>query len=157
MYCSSCGGAVARALTYCNHCGAKLFDAKDDDQLVKGADQYVQALAFSTIGGLAVGLGCIIGLIAVMKEVAHLDMPWIISFTIASFVLVFAVEGVLISQLLRHQRRGRGALDEKRSLSRPNTKELESSPPRALPDPIPSVTEHTTRAFEPLFPERKAK
>lgn len=157
MYCSSCGGAVARALTYCNHCGARLFEAEKDDQPAKGADQYVQALAFSTIGGLAVGLGCIIGLIAVMKEVAHLDVPWIIAFTIASFVLVFAVEGVLISQLLRNQRRGRGEKDEKRSLSRSNTKELESSPPLALPEPIPSVTEHTTRAFEPILRERKAK
>jgi hypothetical protein len=28
---------------------------------------------------------------------------------------------------------------------------------RALPDPAPSVTEHTTRAFEPIYSERKPK
>ena len=28
---------------------------------------------------------------------------------------------------------------------------------RALTEPVPSVTEHTTRAFEPIYTERKSK
>jgi hypothetical protein len=156
MYCSSCGGAVARALTYCNHCGAKLNDP-EDDQSPRSGDKYRELLVCSIVGGLAIGLGCIIGLMAVMKEVAHLETHLIIAFTLLSFFLVFAVEAVLMTQLIRYQKHGRGELQEKRSLQRPNTKELEASLPRALPDPIPSVTEHTTRAFEPVLRERNAK
>jgi hypothetical protein len=37
------------------------------------------------------------------------------------------------------------------------TKELDAAQPRALPEPVPSVTEHTTRTFEPLYSERKSK
>jgi hypothetical protein len=34
------------------------------------------------------------------------------------------------------------------------TKELDAAQVRVLPEPMPSVTEHTTRTFEPSFIER---
>jgi len=36
------------------------------------------------------------------------------------------------------------------------TKELGAAGPRAFPEPVPSVTEHTTRTFEPTHAERGA-
>ena len=145
---------MARALTYCNHCGAKL-DGSGDDRDVSGDDQYRGLLVCATVGGMVLGLGCIIGLLAVMSEVAHFHLGLIIAFTMLSFLLLFIVEGVLISQLLRHQKRTWDDGIEKRSIPQSNTKELAGAHPRALPDPVPSVTEHTTRAFAPLVNERK--
>jgi len=149
MYCSSCGGAVSRALTYCNHCGAK-FGGNEDDESAHEAGKYRELLVCAMVGGMAVGLGCIIGLMAVMKEVVHFELGLIIAFTLLSFFLLFAIETVLISQLLREQRRSRNEATESRALPQTNTKELQSPNARALPDPVPSVTEHTTRAFEPV-------
>jgi hypothetical protein len=63
----------------------------------------------------------------------------------------------LITQLLRSQKRASTGVDEKRSLPQPTTKELEGAQARALPDPVPSITEHTTRAFEPAFIETTAR
>ena len=37
------------------------------------------------------------------------------------------------------------------------TRELDAAQARVLPEPVPSVTEHTTRAFEPIYNERTSK
>jgi len=150
MYCSSCGGAVARALTYCNHCGEKL-TAPQDGQDNRTPDNVHESLVWSLVGVLAVGLGGIIALMAVMKKVVEFNMEWITLFTILSFLLVIGVEGVLISQLLRANRRRDRQLKEP---AQPTTKELEPPATRMLPDPVASVTDHTTRAFEPVYATR---
>jgi hypothetical protein len=38
-----------------------------------------------------------------------------------------------------------------------DTKELYQAQARVLAEPMPSVTEHTTRTFEPISSERKSK
>ena len=154
MYCSSCGGAVARALTYCNHCGEKLAGSYDIEDH-RTAPNVHESLVWSQVGVLAVGLGGIIGLMAVMKKVVGFNLKWITLFTIVSFLLVIAVEGVLISQLLRANRRQ--DVQKPKELAHPTTKELEPPAPRMLPDPVPSVTEHTTRAFDPVYATRLEK
>jgi hypothetical protein len=156
MFCSTCGGAVARALTYCNHCGAKLAGAEEEKGLRRRSEQHSELLVWAVLGGLAVGLGGIIGLMAVMKEVVHFNMEWIIGFTILSFVLVIAAETVLISQLMRHQSRHRESSDPGGLPQPSTTKELNPTSVRMLPDPVPSVTEQTTRTFEPVYSERKS-
>jgi hypothetical protein len=37
------------------------------------------------------------------------------------------------------------------------TKELHEAQARVLPESMPSVTEHTTRTFEPIYSERKSE
>lgn len=90
-----------------------------------------------------------------MKQVVHFDVGLIIAFTLLSFTLVFAVEGVLIWQLLRRQTGATDSRDATR-IDKQATKELDGAPARALPEPVPSITEETTRAFEPLYSERKS-
>jgi hypothetical protein len=153
MYCPSCGGAVARALTYCNHCGARL-TGTEDDKIQRRSEQDSESIAWAILGALAVGLGGTIGLMAVMKEVVHFNMAWITGFTILSFLLVITVEAVLIRQLL-HQGR-RGGLIETDSPPRQTTRELEGSPARMLSEPVPSITEQPTQVFEPVYRERKS-
>lgn len=154
MYCPSCGGAVARALTYCNHCGARLTGSQGD-KIQQRSEQHSESLVWAIVGALGVGLGCIIGLMAVMKNVVHFDLGLIIALTLLSFFLVFAVEGVLIWQLLRPQGRRREMI-ETDTLPQQTTRELEGAPARVLAEPVPSITDHTTQVFEPVYRERKS-
>jgi hypothetical protein len=66
------------------------------------------------------------------------------------------VEGVLIGLLLKGKRGAKEAGDAE-GLKEQKTKELIEARARALPEPAPSVTEHTTRAFEPIYSERESK
>jgi len=110
-----------------------------------------------------VGLGAIIGLMAVMKEVLNFHEGLIIFFTLLSFLLMLAVEGVFIwlvlgkPKLVHHyesRQRGAQEVGETERLKEQAAKELGAAPARVLPEPVPSVTEHTTHAFEPALPKR---
>jgi hypothetical protein len=69
---------------------------------------------------------------------------------------LFVIEGVLIWLLLRGGRRAREAGDAEPQ-RRQATRELAEAQARVLPEPVPSVTEHTTRTFDPVYSERKPR
>jgi ligand-binding sensor protein len=73
-----------------------------------------------------------------------------------SFMLMLVVEGVLIGLLLKGRRGAEGAGDAGRSKEQ-TTSELGEAQARALSEPVPSVTEHTTRILEPVYSERQSK
>ena len=82
--------------------------------------------------------------------------PFILATAMLSITLMVVVESVLIWLLLSSRRRAKksGAADS--SVER-TTKELEEAEARLLTEPMPSVTEHTTRNFDPIYVERKSK
>ena len=133
MYCSKCGSAVSLNLTYCNHCGAKLNGAKSDD--------ITKTLLFFMTAVFVFGLGAIIFLMMALKMVfGPENMGLIISFTFLSFLIMLAVEGVFVWMLLSRKKTQ-------------TTKELGEVKARSLPEPVFSVTEHTTRTLEPVDKE----
>jgi hypothetical protein len=73
-----------------------------------------------------------------------------------SFLLLFVVEGVLIGLLLKSRKGARRAGDAERPEEQ-TTRELREAQARVLQEPVSSVTEHTTRAFDPIYSERKSK
>jgi hypothetical protein len=156
MYCSSCGTAVSPKLSYCSRCGAEL-NAKE--QSVSGSselspDSLVWAIAAVTI----VGLGTVIGLMAVMKEVVHFNEGIIMAFTLLCFLTSLGIDSVFIWLLLRSQKsvRQAGQAGDKIQLKELTTKELAETQARALNEVAPSLTEHTTRTLEPAHGERKS-
>jgi len=156
MYCSSCGAAVAHGLSFCNYCGAKL-NGEKGDSLVKTTELRAESLIISGMIGLFVtGLLAISVLMGVMKRVLDLNVGQVLAFTLLSFLIMLSIEGVLISRLFR-RKSGTKATDDTALSKGQTTRELDAAQPRALPDPVPSVTEHTTRAFEPVFRERTSK
>ena len=155
MYCSSCGVAVAQGLSYCNYCGAQLNDATGD-HVIKSSDVKPEKLVEMMAAVFVCGLGAIAVLIGVLKAVAGFDLPILLAVTIFSFVLMLVVEAVLIGLILKGRRGDRKAGDNAR-LKEQTTKEIGGAQPRALSEPASSVTEHTTRAFEPSYSERKSK
>ena len=154
MYCSSCGGAVARGLAYCNHCGASLNGAKSNIA-ARPAELFPDSLVWAIVTVFIVGLGCTIGLMAVMKDVFGPRYGLIMGFTLLSLLMTLMVEGILI-WLLLSRKRDAGRVDDTERLKEHTTKGLAAPQPHALPEPLPSVTEHTTRAFEPIQSKRKS-
>ena len=156
MYCSTCGGAVAQGLSYCNHCGAKVGGAKDDGA-VKSTELRPEFLVSAMVGLFVLGLVAIAVLTGVLKAVADFDFPILLAVTMLSFLLMLIVEGVLVGLLLGGRRRAKKAEAAERRLKEQVTRELGEAQARVLPEPVPSVTEHTTRSFEPIYVERKSK
>ncbi len=153
MYCSSCGAAIAQSASYCNHCGTKT-SAIESASGTQPAHSFTESLVWAIVTVFIVGLGCTIGLMAMMKQLLDFSNNWILSIALLSFLLTIIVEGVLISLLWR-QKKGLKKEEEARRLDERATRELEEAQPHALPEPVPSVTEHATRIFEPSLRERK--
>jgi len=102
------------------------------------------------------GLGAIIGLMAVMRTLPDFDFGRIMAVTLLSFLIMVGLEAVFIWLLLR-RRGGVKEADDSTPSKEPTTKELDAAQARALPEPLPSVTEQTTRTLEPVYSERKSK
>ena len=155
MYCSTCGVAVAEGLSYCNYCGAKLSGAKGDNPIEPAAvkpETLVAAMVFVFV----LGLGAITVLMGVMKAVLNLNGGQILAFTLLSFLIMLSLEGVFIRLLFR-RKRGTEEAGDTVLLKGQATKELDAAQARVLPEPLPSVTEHTTRAFESVYNKRTSK
>ena len=155
MYCSSCGVAVAEGLSYCNYCGAKLNGVKGDTR-IKSSEPKPEMLVAAMVFVFVFGLVAITVLMGVMKEVLNPNVGVILGFTLLSFLIMLSIEGVLVRLLFR-RKRGPEEAGDPVLLKGQATRELEAAQARALPEPMPSVTEHTTRAFEPIYNERTAK
>ena len=136
---------MAQGLSYCNHCGAKLTQERG---AIRSSEVKPEALVWGMVAVLVFGFAAIVFLMMAMKMVG-LNVGQILAFTILSFLIMLLVEGVFIWQLLRRKRGAEETSD--------TTKELYAAQARALPEPVPSVTEHTTRAFEPIYTERQRK
>jgi uncharacterized protein (DUF983 family) len=155
MYCSACGVAVVQGLSYCNYCGAKLNPVKGDDG-VKSSEVKPELLVSAMVGLFVLGLVAITMLMGVMKAVLNFGHGQIIPFTLLSFLIMLSIEGVLVRLLFR-RRRGNLESGDKVQLKGQATRELDASQARALPEPVPSVTEHTTRAFDPIYKQRTSE
>jgi len=153
MYCSSCGKVVAQGLSYCNYCGAKLNLKEEGDSRLPNVKP---ELLVSAMAGLFIlGLIAIIMMMGMMKQVMGLSVESVLVISLLPFFLLLFLEGVFIRLLFRG-RRGTDATTG--SLSRgQSTKELDAAQMRPLPEPLSSVTEHTTRAFEPIHTKRRSQ
>ena len=155
MYCSSCGVAVAQGLSYCNYCGAKLSGVKVDS-VVKSSEVKPELLVCAMVAVFVLGVGVITGLMGMMKAVIGLNEGHVLGFTALSFLIMLLIEGVCIRLLFRRQR-GTKEGSETVLLTSQATKELNAAEARVLPEAVASVTEHTTRAFAPIYHERTSK
>jgi hypothetical protein len=155
MYCSSCGVAVTPGLSYCNYCGQKLSGAKSDS-IIKSREVRPESLIGGMVFTFVFGLGAITALMGMMKAVLHFEVGQILAFTLLSFLIMLSLEGEFIRLLLR-RRRGAEEAGDTVLLKGQATRELDADQARVLPEPMPSVTEHTTRAFDPIYSERTSK
>ncbi len=152
MYCSSCGTAVAEGLTYCNRCGARLvgMDRSGNESAGLKPNLIVSCMASVFVFGMMT----IAGMMVVMKDLPGFDFGRIMAVIMLGFLMMLLVEGVFVTLLFRR----RSVAKAGQSLSKDQTtNELDAAHLRALPDHMPSVTEHATRKFEPAYVERKSE
>ena len=154
MYCSACGRSVVQGLSYCNHCGEKLTGEKSDN-VIKSSEVKPEFLVAGMVVLLVFGFVALMFLMMAMK-MAGFNEGQILAFTILSFLMMLLVEGVFIWKLLGRKRDAKETGDTALSKEQ-TTKELGVAQARGLPEAMPSVTEHTTRAFDPIYSERKSK
>lgn len=152
MYCAACGVAVPQDLNYCNHCGARVGGGMYDGSN-KQNNQALDSLIWAIVGVFVCGLGGLIGLIAVMRNYG-LNDGLVNAFALSVFAFMLVIEAVFIGLLLKKSGLREAKLSKR--LKQKQTKELEATEQRALPEHLVSVTENTTRAFEPVFRERKS-
>ena len=152
MYCSTCGVAVAESLSYWNHCGARII-ASTSDEVEAARDVRPELLVSAMVATFVIGILAITVLIGVMKSVLGLELGQILGFAVLSFLIMTFLEGVFVLLLFRRNR-GAGERATTESLAGHTTKELDAAPVQALREPPSSVTDHTTRAFEPIYTNR---
>src|SRR5436190_8072974 len=153
MYCSSCSAVVPEGLSYCNNCGAKLRGEKGASP-TKSSEVKPESLVWGMVAVLVFGFAAIVFLLMAMKMVG-LNVGQILAFMILSFLIMLLVEGVFIWQFVRRKPGAEGTGDT--ALAKGQAmKQLDAAQSRILPEPVPSVTEHTTRTLEPIYSERKS-
>lgn len=155
MYCSACGVAVAQGLSYCNYCGAKLNAAKGDSA-GKQSEVKPELLVSSMVAVFVLGTIALTVLMGVMKNVLGLPVERVLAFTLFPFLIMLLLEAVFLRLLLR-RKQPRQETGDTVVLRGQATKELDAGQARVLPEPVSSVTDHTTRTFEPIYTERQSK
>jgi len=140
MYCSACATPVAPGLSYCNRCGMSL---KTRNESKTGA--IAAFLSAITLIGIA-GMGIMLGGTLALKRDANLGDDVVGLFMIFTFCLVVLIEIFLVRQLSRLS-----SGDKKKDVTPQYPVmpyELPAARPRSLAEPLPSVTENTTRTLD---------
>ena len=155
MYCSSCGGALTEGLSYCNRCGANLSLSKAGGAkplAEKSAEPIVWGVWALVVVTIALA-GIMLGSMPVMKEIG-MPRGFMLLFVGLIFLTMVAVDSVLAWQLFRLS----GRAGEPRGVApvvKLDTSDFGLKREQPLLEPRPSVTENTTRNFEPVYEERR--
>lgn len=147
MFCIACGTPLAAGLSYCNRCGTSLKE--------RAESKTVPITAFLTAITLlgVMGLGIMLGGALTLKKEANLDEALVGFFMLFTFLIVVVTEILLIRQLskLTNAQERKTYEASPQYVSEPQLRPVQ---PRTLPEPIPSVTENTTRTLEYLHNEQ---
>jgi hypothetical protein len=161
MFCPTCGAECQPGLNFCNRCGGAVGGAVVRQELAP-----VDLRSPVRVLGVTITLTTIVSLAILFIGLAGLA-SWRVDEGVIGGI---GVTGLLVLlgidlSLIRLLSRLLGAAPEKRRLTLPfittqtsattATRELYAQPPYAstLPEGVPSVTEHTTRTFTPVYRE----
>lgn len=147
MYCSTCASPVTAGLKFCNRCGANLNKDPEAPGSSLGGG-LITAVVLIALFGLGIMFG---GSIA-LKKGGDMKEDIVGFFMLFSFVIIAMTEFFLLRQLSRVP--GTRSQSQRVENAPPLFQPAQSAPPRELravrdtADPIPSVTENTTRTLE---------
>ena len=152
MYCPSCGSDIPVELKYCNRCGANLSTVPASYPAPPSKPIKL------TVPTIVLGLTVVFGLAAIMdgaKELAAMHLhpaaiTWMVIFGLAT---LFGCTALILRFWLKVFSMNREN-DQPQMQSRPQVqmpRPQQQLPPRL--EPVPSVTEHTTRTFSPAYRE----
>lgn len=149
MYCAACGTPVTPGLKFCNRCGASIGNDRGEKPEPSVAGGLITAVVMVALFGLGIMFG---GAIA-LKQGGGLGSDVAGLFMFFTLLVIGTVEIFLLRQLSRVL----GASGKNQRFEQPpplfqpasaSPNEFRAAPLRSLPEPIPSVTENTTRTLE---------
>ncbi|HKZ79395.1 MAG TPA: zinc ribbon domain-containing protein [Pyrinomonadaceae bacterium] len=147
MYCPTCGNEIAVELKYCNRCGANLSLPMAASPVLVGP---VRLTGPTVVLGLTItaGLGIIFaGAAEFVRFGLHpAAIAWIVLFSTATLFGSIALLIRFFSKIVTMQSQNPQPRVSAPLVQKPLPQQL---PPRQ--DPVPSVTEHTTRTFTPVY------
>ena len=147
MYCHACGIALTQPTKYCNRCGVQLGPTavirKEKTADEKRLDSYVDGLFWISVFGIAF----IVGGAILLKKVQFSDLVILVYAVLSStvFLINFGLNLWGALSLMRHTKEGKLTMQ-----AGPDTAELNHARPEMFLTPAHSVTENTTRSFEPV-------
>jgi hypothetical protein len=152
MYCQSCGIAIGQSMRFCNRCGTSVVahDPAETIRLEKRLDDYLDGLFWIT----AFGVGLTAGGLLVLKK-AEFSERFLLAFMIlsaAAFLINFGLSLWVVRGVSK-------TLKEAKTQTLPSpadTNELEPMKIQPALQPAGSVTENTTRSFEPVYNKRNS-
>jgi hypothetical protein len=158
MFCPSCGTEDTIGLPYCNRCGANLGGmvapptAPAVINITKPTLIISLTLAVLTLGGFA---GLIEGATALSLNLHGGSNDPLIALIVMGMITILTVDIFLIRQLSRVitmalSSTGQTKVKHSKAIAGPSAPQLQR-PNTARLEPTPSVTEHTTRFFEPAY------
>jgi hypothetical protein len=155
MYCPSCGTEYTIELKYCNRCGANLnigMTTQPEPVIVNITKPVLiigTTLVLLTLGGFGALIGGAVGL----AEVVHGNDPLMamILFGMLTIMIVDIFLVRLLAKIVNTSLSGNTQPQPKRPNALANSSMTQSlqPPPARLMQGMPSVTEGTTRFFEP--------
>jgi len=138
MYCANCGTPLTQGLSYCNRCGVNLRERTETKTAAIGA--FLTAI---TLLGV-IGLGIMLGGALVLRKEAGLSQELIGFFMLFTFLIVSLTEFMLVRNLSKLT----GSTGSPKYLPQPIPHDLRLPQATPLGEPVPSVTENTTRTLE---------
>ena len=151
MYCQSCGIAIGESMRFCNRCGTSVVphETTESKRSEKRLDDYLDGLFWITVFGVALTAG---GMVVLKK--AELGENFLIAFVILSstaFLINFVLSLWVVRGIMKRSK-------ELKALAQYHADTNELDPVKAQPalQPAASVTENTTRSFDPIYIKRNS-
>lgn len=143
MYCAHCGTPLTQGLSYCNRCGANLKE-RPLEVSTGTISAFLTAITLIGIGGLALMFAGAL----ILRRGANLSQELIGFFMLFTFMIVGMTEIMLVRNLSRltsaHEKEKRNYFPA----PPPMAQDLRLTQGTPLGEPVPSVTENTTRTLE---------
>jgi len=156
MYCPNCGDQTTQGLKYCKRCGTGLSTSNTPIEPQASTGKAMGAMLF------LVSLVSIAGFIALFSTVYSLgerpnfEPKWLIGIMAFGGATVLGVVGLLVWLLLRFS--GHQPVPHREKNERPAVRDYVPQQLPASPNSMPSVTENTTRNFDPaVYRDRDAR
>ena len=140
MYCASCGTPLTQGLSYCNRCGANLREHRETNTGAISA--FLTAIVLIGV----IGLGIMLGGALVLRKEAGLGQELVGFFMLFTFLVTVMTEFMLVRNLSKLT----SSNEQTKYLPAPHVAPHDLRLPQASPlgEPVPSVTESTTRTLE---------
>ncbi len=156
MYCPSCGNEISVELKYCNRCGANLAIVPESYAAPVGKPVKLALPAIVLGLTITIGIGVTVSSATEMAQM-HLPPAAIVFIVLFGLATLFGCTALMLRFLLKVLSMNRGIHQPPNQIRPPVQTPAQVSgarqqfPPRL--EPMPSVTEHTTRTFSPAYRE----